>query len=49
MPKKQRKETPKQQADRFAEEVEKLIEVGALNPIDADEILDKLVATQKRG
>ena len=43
MPKKQNKETPKQQAARFAAEVEKLIAVGELNPTDAEAALDRLV------
>ena len=43
MPKKQNKETPKQQAARFAAEVERLIAAGELSPTEADEALDKLV------
>ena len=44
MPKKQNKETPKQQAARFAAEVERLIVAGELNPIEADEALNRLVS-----
>ena len=44
MPKKQNKETPKQQAARFAAEVEKLVSAGELSPTDAEAVLDRLVA-----
>ncbi|WP_297319071.1 hypothetical protein [Novosphingobium sp.] len=40
MPKKKLKETPKQQAERFAAEVERMKAAGELNPIEADEALD---------
>ena len=43
MPKKQNKETPKQQAARFAAEVERMKAAGELNPTEADEALDGLV------
>ena len=43
MPKKQNKETPKQQAARFAAEVERLIAAGELSPTEADAALDALV------
>ena len=43
MPKKQNKETPKQQAARFAAEVERLIAAGELSPTEADAALDSLV------
>ena len=43
MPKQTKKETPKQQAERFRAEVERLIEAGELSPTDADNALDKLV------
>lgn len=43
MPKQTKKETPKQQAERFRAEVERLIEAGELSPIEADAALDKLV------
>jgi hypothetical protein len=49
MPKKQTRETPAQQAERFQKEVERLIAVGELSPTDADAALDRLVkrAAQK--
>lgn len=44
MPKrKMPKETPKQQAERFAAEVERMVAAGELSPIDADKTLDGLV------
>lgn len=43
MPKQNKKETPKQQAARFAAEVERMKAAGELNPIEADAALDKLV------
>lgn len=43
MPKKQRKETPKQQAARFAAEVARLIEAGELSATEADDRLDRMV------
>lgn len=43
MPKQSKKETPKQQAARFAAEVERLIEAGELSPTEADAALDSLV------
>lgn len=43
MPKKKTTETPKEQSARFRAEVERLIDAGELNPIDADEQLDRLV------
>ena len=43
MPKKQRKETPEQQAKRFAAEVARLIEAGELSPTEADDRLDRIV------
>ena len=43
MPKKQNKETAKQQAARFAAEVERLIAAGELSPIDADEAMEMLL------
>ena len=46
MPKKQNKETPKQQAARFAAEVERLIAAGELSPIDAEAALSALVQGQ---
>ena len=43
MPKKLNPETPEEQSERFKREVERLIEAGELNPIEADEALDRLV------
>ena len=43
MPKKQNKETPKQQAARFAAEVERLIAAGELSATEAEAALDTLV------
>ena len=48
MPKKQNKETPKQQAARFAAEVERLIAAGELSPTEADKALDELVRHKSR-
>lgn len=48
MPKKKRKETPEEQAARFAAEVERMKAAGELNPIEAEAALDKLVASQQR-
>ena len=47
MPKKQNKESPKQQAARFAAEVERLIAAGELSPTDAEAALDILVIGQR--
>jgi polyhydroxyalkanoate synthesis regulator phasin len=43
MPKKKNMESPEDQAKRFREKVEELINAGELNPTDADAALDKLV------
>ena len=43
MPKKQRKESAKEQAVRFAAEVAQLIEAGELSPTEADDRLDRMV------
>ena len=42
MPKKQNKETPKQQAARFRAEVARLIEAGELSPTDADDTFERI-------
>ncbi len=42
MPKKQSKETQKDQSERFEREAQKLIDAGELNPIEADKALDRL-------
>ena len=46
MPKQKRKETPAEQSARFKAEAQKLIDAGELNPIEADEALDKLVSSR---
>lgn len=43
MPKKKRTETPEEQAARFQEEVQKLVDAGELNPTEADAALDRLI------
>jgi polyhydroxyalkanoate synthesis regulator phasin len=48
MPKKQQKETAEEQAARFQEEVQKLVDAGELNPTEADAALDALVLNQHR-
>ena len=45
MPKQSKKETPKQQAARFAAEVERMKAAGELNPTEANERLDALLRT----
>lgn len=37
-------ETPEQQAERFREEVARLVAAGELNPTEADNALSRLVA-----
>ena len=44
MPKKKRKETEEEQSARFKAEAQKLIDVGELNPTEADAALDRLVS-----
>ncbi len=46
MPKKAKTETPKQQAARFAAEVERMRAAGELNPIEADEALEAILGSQ---
>lgn len=48
MPKKKREETQAEQSARFRAEVERLIEAGELNPLEADEVFDKLVRSSSR-
>jgi hypothetical protein len=43
MPKKQNRETPEEQSERFRREAERLIAAGELNPTEADRALDALV------
>ena len=47
MPKKAKRETPKEQSERFKREAQKLIDDGKLNPIEGDEGMDGLVKHQK--
>ena len=37
MPEKKHRETPEEQSERFRKEVQRLIDAGELNPIEADE------------
>ena len=47
MPVKKKKETAEEQASRFREEVEKLVEAGELNLTEADAAFDKLMGNIK--
>jgi hypothetical protein len=47
MPKKKKTETQEEQSARFRAEAEKLIEAGELNPTEADDRLNRLVAKQR--
>lgn len=47
MPKKKRKETPAAQSARFRAEVERMIADGELSPIEAEEVLNKLVQNSR--
>lgn len=47
MPKKKHKESASQQAARFREEAQKLIDAGELSPTDGDEGLDRLISRAK--
>jgi hypothetical protein len=46
MPKKKNHETQEEQSARFLAEVERLIDAGELNPIEAEAALDRLVRSQ---
>ncbi len=48
MPKKQKKETPEEQAARFREEVRKLVDAGELNPTEADAAFENLMGRLRR-
>lgn len=48
MPKKKNTESQAEQSARFLAEVERLIAAGELNPIEAEEALDRMVASQRR-
>ncbi len=43
MPKKQSRDTPEEQSERFKREAERLINAGELSPTDAEAALDNLV------
>lgn len=43
MPKKQQKETQKEQSERFKKAVQDMIDAGELNPTEADNAFEKLV------
>lgn len=43
MPKKAKPESQAEQSERFKNDAQKLIDVGELNPTEAEEALDKLV------
>lgn len=43
MPKKQKRETQKEQSERFKKAVQDMIDAGELNPIEADKAFEKLV------
>lgn len=43
VPKKKQTEPPDVQSKRFVAEAQRLIDAGELNPIEADNVLDKLV------
>lgn len=47
MPKKQRRESQKEQSARFEAEAQKMINAGELSPTEAEEALDKMVGSQK--
>lgn len=43
MPKKKPGMTPEQQSERFREKVRELVDAGELNPIEADEALERML------
>lgn len=47
MPKKKPGMTPKEQSEAFKREVQRLINVGELNPTEADNAMDALVRRSK--
>lgn len=47
MAKKKNQETQKEQSERFRAAVRQMIEDGELSPIDADRVLDKIVANSR--
>ena len=46
MPKKLKPETPAEQSARFKREAQKLIDAGALSPIDAEAAMDRLIQVE---
>lgn len=47
MPKKQPKDTPEEQSERFRKEAQKLIDDGELNPIEAEAVLNRMFKSLK--
>ena len=45
MPKKQDRETPEEQSERFKRDAQKLIDAGELNPTEAEAAVDRVVRT----
>ena len=43
MPKKQQKETQKEQSERFKKAVQDMIDAGELNPTEADDAFEKII------
>jgi hypothetical protein len=43
MPKKQNRETPEEQSERFKREAQRLIDAGELNPTEADEAIERIL------
>lgn len=47
MPKAKKKDSPKDQKERFEKAVQELVDAGELNPIEADNELERLVRVFK--
>lgn len=47
MPKKQNRDKPEEQSEKFKREAQRLIDAGELNPTDADAALDRLIRRQE--
>jgi hypothetical protein len=47
VPKKKQTEPPDEQSKRFAEDAQRMIDAGELNPIEADKALDAIVRASK--
>ena len=43
MPKKENRESPEEQSERFKREAQRLIDAGELNPTEAEAAVDRLV------